>query len=135
MNEKEPLDTWGTLEAMGHQSHTGHITEERFGAVSMFRVDVPALAATTEHDVTEPYSKLYGSGSIYCITPMEEATAMALLEQAAARQHRYSYPTRLAIASPSDQSDEWNHPPRDDEDDEDVPFVLNELHIPWRDDN
>lgn len=70
-----PLDTWAIVEVLGHKKFAGKLTEQVFGAASMFRVDVPE---TDQGDrTTAAYTKLIGVGSIYCITPCTEAIARA----------------------------------------------------------
>lgn len=63
------FDQWGIVEVMGHRSFGGRITEETIGGTSFVRVDVPET-------IRQPaFTKLFGAGSIYCISPTTEALA------------------------------------------------------------
>lgn len=68
----QTFDQWCLVEVMGHQRFAGKVTEQVIGGSSFVRVDVPAVEGR------QPFTKLFGSGSIYCITPMDEETARGL---------------------------------------------------------
>lgn len=73
MDNAEKFDAWAIVEAMGFKKLAGHVTEQSIAGTSLIRVDVPEVVAG---DRTYPaYSKLIGAGSIYMITPTDEATA------------------------------------------------------------
>lgn len=63
------FDQWGIVEVMGHRSFGGRITEQTIGGTSFVRVDVP------ETSRQPAFSKLFGAGSIYCISPTTEELA------------------------------------------------------------
>lgn len=65
------FEEWAILEIMGHQTYAGRVTEQTVGGASFVRVDVPAV------DQLQPFTKLFGASSIYCITPVTEAVARA----------------------------------------------------------
>ena len=65
-----PFETFAIVELFGHSIISGKVSEQVIGGASFVRVDVPAI------DETEAYTKFYGSGAIYCITPTDEATAL-----------------------------------------------------------
>ena len=65
------FEEWAILEIMGHQTYAGRVTEQTVGGASFVRVDVPAVGDL------QPFSKLFGASSIYCITPVTEAVALA----------------------------------------------------------
>jgi hypothetical protein len=67
----EPFETFAIVELFGHSVISGKVSEQAIGGASFVRVDVPAINGQ------EAYTKLYGSGAIYCITPTDEATALA----------------------------------------------------------
>lgn len=77
MSEQEQsttvFESWALVELMGHQRIVGKAKEEAHFGVPMLRIDVPA----TEGE--DAYTKFYGGGSIYCITPITEAVAMRML--------------------------------------------------------
>lgn len=64
-------DTWAIVEIMGHQKYAGRISEEAIGGAAFVRVDVPEI------DGRPAFSKLFGGGSIFCITPVSEGVALA----------------------------------------------------------
>jgi hypothetical protein len=65
----EAFDTWGILEIMGHQTYAGKLSEQTIGGAAFVRVDVPQVG-----DIP-PFTKLFGGGSIYGITPTTEEVA------------------------------------------------------------
>jgi hypothetical protein len=75
MNETNKFDSWALVELFGHQKIVGRVTEATIGGCALLRVDVPA-------EGTEPaYTKFYGSGAIYAMTPVSEESALALLKR------------------------------------------------------
>lgn len=72
--ETKTFDQWCILEVMGHQKFAGRVTEQAIAGSSFIRIDVPE---TTRHG---PFSKLFGAGSIYALTPVEEAIARGVAE-------------------------------------------------------
>jgi hypothetical protein len=99
------FEAWGILDIYGHQRYAGFISTQTFGTAVMFRIDVPPLPerervtkhyeyADVEADgatrrvmvpagsrVKEPavqgYTKLFGVGAIFGITPCTEDAAVA----------------------------------------------------------
>ncbi len=63
------FETWGVLEIMGHVKFAGRISEEAVAGGSMVRIDVPAS------ERWPAFSKLFGLGSVYSITPTSEEIA------------------------------------------------------------
>lgn len=75
----QPLDTWAIVELFGHKKLAGKVSEHTIGAAALVRVDVPE---TEQSGVfTKPYTKLVGTGSIYCITPCTEDVARRAAQQ------------------------------------------------------
>jgi hypothetical protein len=68
MESGQEFDCWAIVEAMGFKKYAGHVTTQELAGASFIRVDVPETS-------TPAFSKLIGSGSIYMITPTDEATA------------------------------------------------------------
>jgi hypothetical protein len=66
---------WCILEIMGHQRYAGFVSEQAIGGSSFVRIDVP------EVDGLPAFSKCFGAGSIYCITPVAEAIARDLVKK------------------------------------------------------
>lgn len=71
----EAFESWAIVEIMGHQTYAGKVSEQVIGGSSFVRVDIPD---TKEQPA---FTKLFGSGSIYCITPTTEVVAKALAER------------------------------------------------------
>lgn len=70
------------VELFGHQRIAGRVSEATIGGCSFLRVDVPATEGRP------PYSKYFGNGAIYAMTPCDEEIA----RHAAAQIERYSAP-------------------------------------------
>ena len=119
METATTFEQWCILEIMGHQTYAGMVTEQTLGGSSFVRIDVP------ECQGIPAFSKLFGAGSIYCITPVTEEIARmraASLRQAplsvydlpAAIRERLQTPALAGPASPGDD-DDWDHTDDDDE--------------------
>ena len=65
----EKFEQWCILEIMGHQTYAGLVSEQAIGGSSFVRIDVP------ESEGIPAFSKCFGAGSIYCITPVTEEVA------------------------------------------------------------
>jgi hypothetical protein len=65
----EKFEQWCILEIMGHQTYAGKVSEQTLGGASFVRIDIPETKAAPA------FSKLFGAGSIYCITPVSEQVA------------------------------------------------------------
>ena len=124
---------WAVVDVLGHQRYVGFVRTEAYGQAVMFRVDVPSLpereytlvkpeyvgrtwmAAGTkvQRGATPGYTKLIGAGSIYSISPCDEATAMKAVEaNQPAELKVISMPEGKLLESPEDDDD--------DSDDDDV---------------
>lgn len=69
--EQKPFDEWAIVEIMGHQKYAGKVSEHVIGGASLLRIDVPAV------NQQKPFTKLFGIGSVYAITPTTEEIAIA----------------------------------------------------------
>lgn len=104
----DKFEQWCLLEIMGHQTYAGLVTEQAIGGASFVRIDVP------ECDGLPAFSKCFGAGSIYCITPVTEEVAR--LRAKSLRQAPlsvYDLPAEVrarmqtpAIAGPTEE-DDW----------------------------
>ncbi|MCB0358025.1 MAG: hypothetical protein KDD44_00260 [Bdellovibrionales bacterium] len=74
------FDEWAIVEIMGHQTYAGRVTEQTIGGTSFIRIDVPE-SPMSDGTMCPAFTKLFGAGSIYCITPVSEETARARLRQ------------------------------------------------------
>lgn len=68
MSETNGFKQWCVVELFGHSMIAGLVGEQQIGGSSFVRVDVPATESQ------EAYTKLYGPGAIYAITPVDEET-------------------------------------------------------------
>lgn len=65
---------WCIVELFGHQIIAGEVSDQAIGGETFIRVDVPAIEGR------ESYTKLYGKGAIYAITPCTEETARRMTQ-------------------------------------------------------
>lgn len=79
MTTETTFEEWALLEIMGHQRYAGRVSEQTVGGASFVRIDVP------ECDGEAAFTKLFGAGSIYCITPVSEQIARAIAKQSRKR--------------------------------------------------
>lgn len=73
--QQERFESFAIIELFGHQQIAGKVTEAQIGGCSFIRVDVP------EMDGSEPYTKFFGNGAIYSMTPVTETVARAWLQR------------------------------------------------------
>jgi len=78
----ETFDQWALVEIMGHDRYAGRVTEQVIGGCAFVRVDVPEVVSdqllldTGKPEVIAPgFSKLFGQGAIFSITPVSEEIA------------------------------------------------------------
>jgi hypothetical protein len=69
MTVENGFKSWAIVAIMGHQTYAGFVSEQRIGGTAFVRVDVP------EVNGQPAFSKLFGGGSIYSITPCSEEVA------------------------------------------------------------
>lgn len=67
----EKVEFWGIVELFGHNRIAGKVTEATIGGCSFVRVDVPAIESLPA------FTKFYGNGAIYAMTPVSEEIARA----------------------------------------------------------
>ena len=67
----ESFEQWAIVELFGHNVIAGKVSEQVIGGQGFVRVDVPAV-----HN-QEEFTKFYGPGAIYAITPCDESTMLA----------------------------------------------------------
>jgi hypothetical protein len=72
------LKDWALVELFGHQRIVGYVSEQTFGTGVLFRVDVPDLLK--DGKITRKgFTRYFGLGSIYSITPISEDVVRKLL--------------------------------------------------------
>jgi hypothetical protein len=113
--EKKAFDAWAIVELMGHLQLAGKISEENLFGTVLMRVDVP-----DEKQESGFYTRYFGGGSIYSLTPCTEEVARAVAAQREQKpSFAYGLPKQLSGAMEADIS--HNHPDIDG-DDEDQPW-------------
>lgn len=83
---KEPFESWGVIEVLGHLRLAGLVSEQVIAGVAMVRVDIPKTQSR------DAYTRYFGAASIYGITPTSEETARFNAENI----ERYSSPVPYA---------------------------------------
>lgn len=99
---------WAIVALFGHSEIAGFVGSQTVGGEAFLRVDVPA---TTKQ---EAWSRLYGKGAIYSISPMAEDLVRARAERMqVAPLTAWDLPaemreklTRKALAGPDDDQDD-----------------------------
>jgi hypothetical protein len=107
-DEQSKFDGWAVVEIFGHQRYAGYVTTQAFGQAVMFRVDVPPLeerervtksyeyvegrstavppGSTVKEAAVQGYTKLFGVGAIYGITPCTQDAAVKAVSAMQARK-------------------------------------------------
>lgn len=62
------FEQYAVVELFGHQVIAGMVSEQVIGGQGFVRVDVPAVNGS------QAFTKFYGAGAIYAISPCDEAT-------------------------------------------------------------
>src|SRR5690554_6205319 len=62
------------VELFGHNQIAGLVTEQSIGGATFVRVDVPKTSARAG------FTKFFGAGAIYAITPVDESVAARMAE-------------------------------------------------------
>lgn len=84
MTDHEKFDSWAVVELFGHQQIAGRVTEASIGGCSFLRVGVPDQPAIEKRDYysAQPalpaYTRYFGQGAIYAMTPCSEAAARSV---------------------------------------------------------
>lgn len=73
--QQTAFDQWCILELFGRQVIAGRVTEQVIGGCSFVRVDVP------ETDKNPSFTRFYGNGAIYAMTPVSEEAARVALRR------------------------------------------------------
>lgn len=76
--KESELKDWALVELFGHQRIVGFLSQQNFQSGVLFRVDVPDLTKDGKV-VRKGFTRYFGLGAIYSITPVDENTVRALL--------------------------------------------------------
>ena len=120
--EQKSFDCWCIVEIFGHQKYAGRVTEQTIGGCSFVRLDVPELPerksvrwGREETQLAVPaFTKLFGQGAIYSITPVDESVARAACDSMRVEPVTVYIPLPKAIEAAAEDKDE--------EDDDGVPY-------------
>jgi len=69
MTEPTKFESYCIIELFGHQRIAGKVTEQVVAGQGFIRVDVPATSRQPA------FTRMFGSGAIYSITPVEKEIA------------------------------------------------------------
>lgn len=77
MSDQMPtFDVWAIVELFGHARIAGRVCEQVIAGAGMLRVDVPDLPAIKDGPAQRGFTRLFGPGAIYSITPVSEEIAV-----------------------------------------------------------
>ena len=78
---QEKFECWALVELFGHTRFAGRVIEQQIGGSSFIRLDVPEVVIVSSNgtDTHPPFTKFFGPGAIYSITPVEESVARKLV--------------------------------------------------------
>lgn len=121
MVEIVKFEQWAVVEIMGHRKFAGFVSEQSIGGSSFVRVDIPE--SETRGEKLPAFTKLFGSGSIYCISPCTEETARAFASQIRSRAFELYEAPRLELISTNTSSDDDTWEPGCDNDYDECPPI------------
>lgn len=116
MVEVTKFEQWAVVEIMGHRKFAGFVSELSIGGTSFVRVDIPEVTAR-DGEVMPSFTKIFGAGSIYCISPCTEETARAFACQIRSRAFDLYEAPRLEMSAKKaadDNDDDWDPGINDD---------------------
>ena len=104
MENQQTFDQWCVVELFGRQVIAGRVTEQVIGGCSFIRVDVP------EMDHKPPFTRFYGQGAIYAMTPVSEEVARLTLKQFQPEPVNIYVPelAQLTARSGNIKEDDWD---------------------------
>lgn len=112
--DNSKFDQYCIIELFGHNRIAGRVTEQTIGGQSFVRVDVP------ETKKRAAFTRFFGNGAIYSITPVSEEIALLAAEQLWAEPVTvYIAPQNRQLPSSNDDADEdddWESNDRETDD-------------------
>jgi len=76
--QKNGIDCWALVELFGRQRIVGRVSTQQVGVAALLRVDVPDLTKDGVL-VRKGFTRFYGPGAIYSLTPVDENSVPSLL--------------------------------------------------------
>lgn len=115
METSSGFESWAIVELMGHVTLAGLVKEEEIASTKLLRIDIPECGEDPAH------TRFFGAGAIYCMTPVTEEVARAVLARNRSKPaFAYGLPRQLAAADATADADDYvEADDRDDEDDDD----------------
>ena len=95
----DKFEQYAVVELFGHQIIAGMVSEQVIGGQGFVRVDVPAVNGQAG------FTKFYGSGAIYAITPCDETAVMEAVRRIQPKPIQMFVYAR-ALSSPEDEEDD-----------------------------
>lgn len=95
--QQTKFEQWCIVGLFGHTRIAGLVSEQAIGGQTFVRVDVPAVEQPAQRlnpethqienytETVPAFTKFYGTGAIYDITPVEEGIARALAQRLVTR--------------------------------------------------
>lgn len=134
------IEGWMILEIFGHNRFAGYVTVQNIGIAAMLRLDVPPLeerervtkrpfyvgekycpaGTTVREGAVQGYTKLFGVGAIYAMTPCTKEACLAAVEEIQPRPMTpISIPeTKAIVASAAEIDPEYEEDDGEDPDED-----------------
>jgi hypothetical protein len=112
------FETFAIVELFGHSRIAGRVTEQVIAGQGFVRVDVPELPALGYCKSQASFTRMFGPGAIYSITPVDEQTACAAAQSM--RVEPVNVYLNLALPRRTSEDDietDWNKTDFSDESD------------------
>lgn len=75
---EDGISCWALVELFGRQRIVGRVSQQQVGVAALLRVDVPDLTKDGVI-VRKGFTRFYGPGAIYSLTPCDEKAVRQLL--------------------------------------------------------
>jgi DNA polymerase III epsilon subunit-like protein len=101
----EKFDMQCVVELFGHSRIAGKATEQAIGGATFLRIDVPKTSKR------EGFTRFYGAGAIYSITPVDEQVAAAMaesLEVEPVSEWTLRQAMQKLLAAPAPDREDWD---------------------------
>jgi hypothetical protein len=113
MEQESKFETWAIVELFGHQVIAGMVSEQVIGPGAFLRVDVPAV------DGSPAFTRFFGQGAIYSITPVSEEVARLAVKRYAPKPVNIYMPLLAGSISKQDAEFLDRYPEDEDENEPD----------------